>query len=64
MSEAPQPGDPKATATPAAPNEAKSPASARGAGSLPELVRFEKVTKSFGEGSEARVAIQDVLVSH
>lgn len=60
MSEAPQPGDPKATATPAAPNEAKSPASARGAGSLPELVRFEKVTKSFGEGSEARVAIQDV----
>ena len=28
--------------------------------SLPELVRFDKVTKSFGTGPEARVAIQDV----
>jgi NitT/TauT family transport system ATP-binding protein len=27
---------------------------------LPELVRFEKVTKSFGEGSEARVAVENV----
>jgi len=27
---------------------------------LPELVRFDKVTKSFGAGSEARLAIQDV----
>src|SRR5947207_766568 len=26
----------------------------------PELVRFDKVTKSFGVGPEARVAIQDV----
>jgi len=32
-----------------------SPASA-----LPELVRFDKVTKRFGEGAAARVAIQDV----
>ena len=60
MSEAPQPGNPKATAAPAAPNEAKPPVSARVASSLPELVRFEKVTKSFGEDPEARVAIQDV----
>lgn len=60
MSEAPQLGNPKATAAPAAPNEAKPPVSARVASSLPELVRFEKVTKSFGEGPEARVAIQDV----
>ena len=29
-------------------------------GGLPELVRFDKVTKSFGVGAEARVAIQDV----
>lgn len=64
MSEAPPSGNPKATAAPSAPNEAKPPGSARAAGSLPELVRFEKVTKSFGEGREARVAIQDVLVSH
>jgi NitT/TauT family transport system ATP-binding protein len=27
---------------------------------LPEVVRFNKVTKSFGEGSNAKVAIQDV----
>ena len=26
----------------------------------PEVVRFNKVTKSFGEGSSAKVAIQDV----
>lgn len=26
----------------------------------PELVRFDKVTKSFGEGAEAHVAVQDV----
>ena len=30
------------------------------AASLPELVRFDKVTKSFGTGPEAQVAIQDV----
>lgn len=28
--------------------------------SLPEVVRFDKVTKSFGDGSNAKVAIQDV----
>jgi len=30
------------------------------ASALPELVRFDKVTKSFGHGPDARVAIQDV----
>jgi len=36
------------------------PANTRDAGALPELVRFDKVSKSFGAGPEARVAIQDV----
>ncbi len=27
---------------------------------LPELVRFDKVTKSFGHGAEAKIAVQDV----
>jgi NitT/TauT family transport system ATP-binding protein len=47
---------PNAPATPPAPEPDKTPA----AGSPPELVRFDKVTKSFGSGPEARVAIQDV----
>jgi NitT/TauT family transport system ATP-binding protein len=36
------------------------PAKTSDANPLPELVCFEKVTKSFGVGSEARVAIQNV----
>src|SRR3954451_8066169 len=27
---------------------------------LPEVVRFEKVTKSFGEGEDLKVAVEDV----
>src|ERR1043165_9126003 len=38
---------------------AKSPATAP-AKPLPEVVRFNKVTKSFGEGPTSKVAIQDV----
>ena len=41
---------------PTAPLPAKAPAS----DTLPELVRFDRVTKSFGGGPETRVAIQDV----
>ena len=36
------------------------PAKTSAENSLSELVRFDKVTKSFGAGSEARTAIQDV----
>ncbi len=43
-----------AAATPATPAEPASPAG------LPELVRFEKVTKSFRDGAQMRVAIQDI----
>ncbi len=62
MSEALQPDAAKATVAPVTPESesAKAPASAPAAEALPELVRFDKVTKSFGEGEEARVAIQDV----
>jgi NitT/TauT family transport system ATP-binding protein len=52
-------------ATPATPESPKLVASnvaksASSSGELPELVRFDKVTKSFGEGPNIRVAIQDV----
>jgi NitT/TauT family transport system ATP-binding protein len=55
-----QPMPPKDTAaSPSTPVPASSaPASA--SESLPELVRFDKVTKSFGEGPDARIAVQDV----
>ena len=43
-----------------APAAAPETAKAHGAEALPELVRFDKVTKSFGAGPEARIAIQDV----
>ena len=59
MSETPQPVEPKKAESPAAPEPAK-PAAAAGAEALPELVRFDKVTKIFGQGPEARVAVQDV----
>src|SRR5437867_2451590 len=39
---------------------APEPAQTSAANSPSELVRFDKVTKSFGAGTEARVAIQDV----
>jgi len=39
---------------------ASEPAKSSDANSRSELVRFDKVTKSFGAGPEARVAIQDV----
>ena len=38
----------------------KTPAKPAAPASLPEVVRFNKVTKSFGEGHNAKVAIQDV----
>ena len=47
---------PAAAAPAPAPDQTKSP----GEGALPELVRFDKVTKSFGAGPEARLAIRDV----
>jgi ABC-type nitrate/sulfonate/bicarbonate transport system ATPase subunit len=48
--------NPTSDPTPPAPGPAANAAEAP----LPELVRFDKVTKSFGEGTQARVAIQDV----
>src|ERR1043166_5278876 len=39
---------------------AKQPTAATGQSPLPELVAFHKVSKSFGHGAEAKVAIQDV----
>lgn len=57
MNETSQPVEPgKAGETPAPPKPAGTP----GGAALPELVRFDKVTKTFGHGPEARVAIQDV----
>jgi NitT/TauT family transport system ATP-binding protein len=61
MNEAPQSSP--APGTPAAPEEKEAGASARKESSSTvesELVRFDKVTKSFGQGAELRVAIQDV----
>ncbi len=56
MNEVPQHNSPnKAAATPAPEHAKSSPADP-----VPELVRFDKVTKSFGSGPEARVAIQEV----
>ncbi len=49
-----------ASGTPASAAPAPEPAKTAAAEALPELVRFDKVTKSFGTGPEARVAIQDV----
>jgi len=57
MNEA-QPNTASGTSASAAP--APEPAKTAAAEALPELVRFDKVTKSFGTGPEARVAIQDV----
>ncbi len=60
MSDAPQPIAPDSTAPAPTPERAQPSAASAGANSLPELVRFDQVTKSFGEGPAARVAIQDV----
>jgi NitT/TauT family transport system ATP-binding protein len=59
MSEASQPVESSKAAGAPAPGPAK-PAGAASDDSLPELVRFDKVTKSFGQGPEAQVAVQDV----
>jgi NitT/TauT family transport system ATP-binding protein len=40
--------------------DAPTPANPAAPTKLPEVVRFNKVTKSFGEGHNAKVAIQDV----
>ncbi len=40
--------------------EEKSPAAPAESAKLPEVVRFNKVTKSFGDGPHAKVAFQDV----
>ena len=62
MSDTAQPdaARPNAAAPSPESTKAKAPSAAPAADALPELVRFDKVTKSFGEGPEARVAIQDV----
>jgi len=44
----------------AGPEHHHAAASSASPAGLPELVRFDKVTKSFGEGAEAKVAVQDV----
>jgi NitT/TauT family transport system ATP-binding protein len=44
----------------AKPSGTDQPASAAKPGALPELVVFKNVTKKFGEGPDAKVAIQDV----
>jgi ABC-type nitrate/sulfonate/bicarbonate transport system ATPase subunit len=59
MSEPSQPIEPGKTERSPAPEPSK-PASAAAEGSLPELVRFDKVTKCFGHGPEAQVAVQEV----
>lgn len=54
---------PEAATHAAAPEKAEAPKPAPASstpGELPQLVCFDKVTKSFGEGPTARVAIQDV----
>ena len=59
MSEASQPVDfKKADGSPVP--ETPKPAGAGGMNALPELVRFDKVTKTFGHGPAAQVAVQDV----
>ena len=60
MSDAPQPIALDSTAPAPTPERAQPSEASAGANSLPELVRFDQVTKSFGEGPAARVAIQDV----
>jgi NitT/TauT family transport system ATP-binding protein len=61
MSDATQSDEPKATNVSAKPDETMTTTGpTKAVDSLPELVRFHKVTKSFGEGPQARVAIQDV----
>ena len=54
--------EPQSHPTASAPAQTSPPAATGGsaAGSPAELVRFDKVTKSFGAGPELRVAIQDV----
>ena len=56
MNEERQHAAPNKAATASAPEHGKT----AGADALPELVRFDKVTKSFGAGPEARIAIQDI----
>jgi ABC-type nitrate/sulfonate/bicarbonate transport system ATPase subunit len=63
MNEAPSSSASPTLGNPATPDAKSPPASAKPESSPAgprELVRFEKVTKSFGLGPEARVAIQDV----
>jgi len=56
MNPSPQHNVPIHAGPPPAPASGTAPATEL----LPELVRFDKVSKSFGAGPEARVAIQDV----
>jgi NitT/TauT family transport system ATP-binding protein len=50
----------ESTQHPAPDRTAQPSAKTTASDTLPELVRFDKVTKSFGTGPEVRVAIQDV----
>jgi NitT/TauT family transport system ATP-binding protein len=60
MSDAPQPTAPDPRRAALGPERAGTSATSPDAKALPELVRFDRVTKSFGLGAERRVAIQDV----
>lgn len=61
MAETPPSPTPADTAAAAAkPTGPTAPAEVPKPGALPELVVFKNVTKKFGEGAEAKVAIQDV----
>ena len=63
MNEAPAPSAHPAASNPSAPEEKKTTAPTQVAASSTgpqELVRFDKVTKTFGEGPALQVAIQDV----
>ncbi len=65
MSETPKHNAARETTEPAAAERpmaaaTRAPGDGPSTTALPELVRFDKVTKSFGHGTEAKVAIQDV----
>jgi NitT/TauT family transport system ATP-binding protein len=60
MDETPKHSPDKAAAEPNTASAAPGRTAGSGEQALPELVRFDKVTKSFGHGAEAKIAVQDV----